>query len=105
MANPGVTQSHPQAKAPKAPPVRNDPAPSVPPLENGDHLTRHEFERRYHAMPEGKKAELIEGVVFMPSAVRADQHAGPHADLITWLGTYRGHTPAVRVYDNATVRL
>ena len=31
-----------------------------PPLENGDHLTRCEFERRYSAMPDVKKAELIE---------------------------------------------
>ena len=36
---------------------------TIPPLENGDKLTRAEFERRYHAMPNLKKAELIEGVV------------------------------------------
>ena len=34
----------------------------IPPLESGDHLTRHEFERRYQARPDIKKAELIEGV-------------------------------------------
>lgn len=33
------------------------------PLENGDRLTRDEFERRYAAMPHVKKAELIEGIV------------------------------------------
>jgi hypothetical protein len=38
------------------------PASAVPPLEPGDRLTRDEFERRYEAMPELKKAELIEGV-------------------------------------------
>ena len=32
---------------------------SIPTLESGDRLTRHEFERRYTAMP-NKKAELIE---------------------------------------------
>ena len=42
----------------------------IPPLEQGDHLTRDEFERRYEAMPDLKKAELIEGVVYMPSPVR-----------------------------------
>lgn len=31
----------------------------LPPLESGDRLTRHEFERRYHAMPHLKKAELV----------------------------------------------
>ncbi|PIG92831.1 hypothetical protein [Gloeocapsopsis sp. IPPAS B-1203] len=35
---------------------------STPPLESGDRLTRHEFERRYTAIPDIKKAELIEGV-------------------------------------------
>ena len=40
------------------------------PLENGDRLTRAEFERRYAAMPRLKKAELIEGIVYVPSPVR-----------------------------------
>jgi Uma2 family endonuclease len=77
----------------------------VPPLEPGDHLTRDEFERRYEAMPDLKKAELIEGVVYMPSPVRLEQHGSPHADLMTWLGVYRANTPGVRVGDNSSVRL
>ena len=76
-----------------------------PPLENGDTLTRVEFERRYAAMPGVKKAELIEGVVHMPSPVRLPHHAAPHADLMAWLGWYRASTPGVRVGDNATIRL
>ena len=40
----------------------------IPPLENGDRLTRYEFERRYDTMPQNKKAELIEGVVYMAAA-------------------------------------
>ena len=43
----------------------------IPLLENGDRLTRPEFEGRYAAMPQVKKAELIEGIVYMPSPVRA----------------------------------
>ena len=78
---------------------------SVPRLANGDRLTRAEFERRYHAMPEVKKAELLEGVVYMPSPVTFDRHAEPHADLMTWLGFYRAMTPGVRLGDNGTVRL
>lgn len=50
---------------------------ALPRLENGDHLTRAEFERRYDAMPGLKRAELIEGVVYRPSPVRA-YHAEPH---------------------------
>ena len=44
----------------------------IPPLENGDRLTSIEFLRRYEAMPHIKKAELIEGIVYMGSPVRAD---------------------------------
>jgi Uma2 family endonuclease len=79
--------------------------PAVPPLETGDHLGRAEFERRYEAMPGLKKAELIEGVVFVPSPVRVDQHGSPHAALIGWLTVYWAATPGVRVADNTTVRL
>ncbi len=77
----------------------------VPPLQAGDRLTRTEFERRYEAMPELKKAELIEGVVHMGSPVSANNHAEPHFDLITLLGLYRLHTPGVVGGDNATLRL
>jgi Uma2 family endonuclease len=78
---------------------------TTPPLENGDRLTRYEFERRYAAMPNLKKAELIEGVVYMPAALRFRSHGQPHADLIIWLGMYKIVTPKVELGDNPTVRL
>src|SRR5204863_72196 len=59
---------------------------AVPPLCQGDHLTADEFLRRYEAMPEANKAELIEGKVYMPSPVPWDDHGDPHFDLIWWLG-------------------
>ena len=74
-------------------------------LEPGDHLTRDEFERRYDAMPDLKKAELIEGVVYMPSPTRWNHHAGPHFDLIGWLGFYRTFTPGVRGGLSGSLRL
>jgi hypothetical protein len=77
----------------------------IPPLCNGDHLDRVEFERRYNAMPHVKKAELIEGVVYMPSPVSLDNHADQHSLLTWWLVSYRFHTPGVRTGDNGTVRL
>ena len=52
---------------------------AIPPLENGDRLTRDEFMRRYEAMPGLKKAELIEGVVYVPSPVRHRHHGRPHS--------------------------
>ncbi|MCL1472706.1 Uma2 family endonuclease [Argonema antarcticum A004/B2] len=81
------------------------PTIKVPPLESGDRLTRPEFERRYHTMPNLKKAELIEGVVYVASPLRFASHAEPHSLIITWLGVYRAATPGVRLGDNATVRL
>ena len=88
------------------------PAKSVPtsraevmPLENGDRLTRVEFERRYEAMPEVKKAELIEGIVYMPSPVNYGRHGSPHANVVGWLVAYKAGTPGVGVATEATVRL
>ncbi|MFN8494263.1 MAG: Uma2 family endonuclease [Caldilineaceae bacterium] len=76
-----------------------------PPLESGDRLSLPEFERRYHAHPEIKKAELIEGVVYVASPVSARLHGDPHFDVIGWLAVYRAQTPGVRGSDNATLRL
>ena len=73
-------------------------------MENGDRLTRCEFERRYAARPDLKKAQLIEGIVYMPSPVSVT-HAGPHAMIQTVLLVYAASTAGVRGYDNATVRL
>ncbi|QEI40304.1 hypothetical protein BMF77_00869 [Dolichospermum sp. UHCC 0315A] len=76
---------------------------TIPPLENGDKLTRHEFERRYHAMSNLKKAELIEGVVYVASPLRIKSHGEPHAYIMTWLGVYKAATPGIGFADNATV--
>src|SRR6476659_3610409 len=77
----------------------------LPPLEPGDRLTREEFERRYDAMPNLKKAELIEGVVYMPSPGRQRRHSRPHSHLIGWLIQYAAATTGVETGDNSTVRL
>ena len=79
---------------------------AVPPiLESGDHLTRAEFHRRYCARPEIKRAELVEGVVYVGSPVRADLHAEPHARVVAWLGAYWASHPYLRLSDNGTVIL
>lgn len=77
----------------------------LPPLHSGDRLSRPEFERRYQAHPEIKKAELVEGVVYVSSPNHAEQHADPHFVVITWLGVYCAATPGVVGSNNATVRL
>ncbi|MEM7593060.1 MAG: Uma2 family endonuclease [Cyanobacteria bacterium P01_A01_bin.83] len=78
--------------------------PKILPLENGDRLSRKEFEQRYQAMPKLKKAELIEGRVYMASPVRII-HGQPHAYIMTWLGVYHAATPSTQLADNTTVRL
>ncbi|MCT7964187.1 Uma2 family endonuclease [Laspinema sp. D1] len=95
-----MTSTQPQAIASQV-----NPTPALPPLENGDRLIRPEFERRYHAMPDIKKAELIEGVVYMASPLRFRSHAEPHGDLIGWLWTYKIATPQVQMGIEPTVRL
>jgi len=80
-------------------------AATGPLLEQGDRLSRAEFERRYERMQHVKKAELIEGIVYMPSPVRVRKHGIPHNHLGTWLGLYVSETPGVECCDNSTVRL
>jgi Uma2 family endonuclease len=95
MEHPTIAESFPKAK----------PWDKLPPLHAGDRLSRVEFERRYEAHPEIKKAELIDGVVYMPSPIRYPDHAAPHFQLNTWLGLYCFATPGVQGADNATIRL
>ena len=92
--------SSPHAKA--AEPSRGPGNGAIPPLKDGDRLTRAEFERRYMAMPDLKKAELIEGVVHVGSPVRQRFHGRQHSHLNFWLCAYEGSTPGVEVGDNST---
>jgi hypothetical protein len=97
-----TTQNMKRTKFASSPTVRN--GKSVPRLQNGDHLTVAEFERRYEAMPAGIKAELINGVVYTASPVRIENHADQHGSLMTWLGYYRAYTPGTQLGDNATLK-
>lgn len=76
---------------------------AIPPLEQGDRLTRVEFERRYEAVPHLKKAELIEGRVYIPPPVKPS-HGRSHARITGWLGIYEAATPGVASSINTTVR-
>ncbi|MBI1765921.1 MAG: Uma2 family endonuclease [Acidobacteria bacterium] len=99
MSTTSVSKQTPPAVAPDSS-VR-----PLPLLQHGDVLTRDEFERRYHAMPEVKKAELIEGRVYMPSPVRCKNHGEPDNTLAGWLFVYRAATPGVSAANNATIHL
>jgi Uma2 family endonuclease len=78
---------------------------SIPPLEAGDRLTSAEFRRRYEVMPDCDHAELIQGVVYMPSPVSATGHGEPHSEINCWLCVYSAHTSGVHCGDNSTLWL
>jgi Uma2 family endonuclease len=56
---------------------------------------------RWEAMPEVKKAELIGGIVYMPSPL-TPRHARADNRVHTWLGHYAAYTPGSEAGDNAT---
>lgn len=78
--------------------------PALEPLQSGDRLTRIEFHRRYSQHPEIKKAELVEGVVYVASPVSL-QHSEPHTDSVIWLGVYRDDHDGIKLQTDATVIL
>ena len=65
--------------------------PTAPPLVPGQRLTREEFLRRWEQMPDLKRAELIAGIVYMPSPV-SFSHSSSHSLVTTWLGVYAAST-------------
>lgn len=86
-------------------------APQEPPLgdppdwlQNGDRLTQKEFHALYERMPEGFRAELIEGIVYVSSPVKR-RHSSNHSPLGAVLLAYENATPGAESYDNATVIL
>jgi Putative restriction endonuclease len=68
-------------------------------------LSREEFHRRYEAMPQLQKAELIEGVVFLQSPARLRRSGKARTELVAWLGMYSAYTPGTEGSMNPTVLL
>jgi Uma2 family endonuclease len=81
------------------------PTPSTaPPLVAGERLDRATFHNRYEQMPEGTRAELVGGVVYMPSPLRLD-HGDTNHCVDMWLGYYEESTSGVRTSLNASTFL
>ncbi len=76
-----------------------------PPLESGDRLNAPEFRRRYELRPDVHRAELIEGVVFVPSPMRYRAHSRPVSIIFRWLAAYEDTRDDVEVAEGPTVRL
>ncbi len=69
--------------------------PAIRPLIAGQRLSRAEFHERYLATPPGFRAELIGGVVVVPSPV-GDRHEEVHRGAVLWTAVYELRTPGIK---------
>jgi Uma2 family endonuclease len=76
-------------------------AHALPPLENGDQLDQPTFHARYQAMPEDCRAELIGGIVYMPSPQKVP-HSKAQQLVVRWLDEYAEATPGTEALTNNT---
>ena len=74
-------------------------------LETGDRLTRDEFHRRYCARPDIRRAELVQGVVYVASPMHYRQHDQPNLMATGWLFAYALTAPGVRQGSGGTIFL
>lgn len=72
-------------------------------LTNGDHLTWEQFATRWDATPGLKKAELINGIVFMSPLTY--QSSRMEDNLRHWAREYERATPGTKGGGNATWRM
>ena len=77
---------------------------TLPPLVAGERLDRATFHERYETMPPGFRAELIGGVVYMPSPA-GRRHGETCMAAAYWVRHYQTNTPGVRGADNASTFL
>ena len=73
-------------------------------LVEGQRLDQPTFHALYESTPPGTRAELINGVVYMPSPV-GRAHGKAQVPVIVWLDYYAENTPGVEVLDNTTTIL
>jgi Putative restriction endonuclease len=73
-------------------------------LVEGQKLDQSTFHDRYEAMSPGTRAELINGVVYMPGPV-GPEHGRALVPTLVWLSYYQENTPGVEVLDNTSTAL
>jgi Uma2 family endonuclease len=76
----------------------------LPALENGDCLDQRTFHARYKAMAEDVRAELIGGIVYMPSPQKKP-HGRYQSKVLRWFHEYEDNTPGIEVLVNPTTIL
>jgi len=84
--------------------VERPPVSTLAPLVAGQRLDQPTFHERYEAMPPETRAELVGGVVYMPSPMRRD-HGTTGRIVAGWLFHYQLKTPGIKGADGATVKL
>jgi Uma2 family endonuclease len=72
-----------------------------PGLVTGERLTVEEFLRRWEELPDLKDAELIDGVVYVPSPL-SFEHGSLDFLIHVWLGYYAQATPGCKGGANST---
>lgn len=70
-------------------------------LRNGDRMSRDEFLRRWEQLPQLKRAELIDGVVYLSSPV-SELRCDYEALLFEWLLQYKRSVHGLKILPNAT---
>ncbi len=73
-------------------------------LVEGQRLDQPTFHALYEAMPPGTRAELIDGVVYMPSPI-GREHGIAQVPVIVWLDYYAEQTAGLQVMGNASTIL
>lgn len=71
-------------------------------LENGSRMDQKTFHALYLKTPEGFKAELIGGTVYVMSSPVTLHHGKHHSRVVRWLCTYADDTPGTEIGDNTT---
>src|SRR4051812_4538044 len=82
---------------------RTEPRTQLPPLVDGERLSRATFHERYAAMPPETRAELVGGIVYMGSPLGYEHGSGDFS-LTTLLGYYQMRTRGLGGASNATVQ-
>jgi Uma2 family endonuclease len=77
------------------------PVAKPPVLVTGERMSLKEFFRRWEALPDLKHAELIDGVVYVPSPVSLE-HGSLDTLVHWWLAQYALATPGCRAGNNST---
>src|SRR3954453_17751132 len=77
---------------------------TLPLLIAGQRLDQPTFHERYTAMPPETLAELVGGVVYMPSPMRWD-HGKPSRFVAGWLFQFQMDTHGVEGADGASGKL